>query len=203
MLLAATGQLPPDNLGRIQYRETAKEVAALAAALEPYKSHCEETAVDIAVDGFRIVGTVGRFHRERSELLWWRVGDIRAKDKVDAWLRLLALTCAVERRITAYLLGSKTNAPLIMNGPTPEQSRSHLRRWLKTWTDGQRAPLPFFPHTSLTWVTKPSGAEAAWNQSYDDGKDDYHRMVFADPPITEAFRSLAGDLLEPLVEAMQ
>ena len=203
VLLAATGQLPPDNLGRIQYRETAKEVAALAAALEPYKSHCEETAVDIAVDGFRIVGTVGRFHRERSELLWWRVGDIRAKDKVDAWLRLLALTCAVERRITAYLLGSKTNAPLIMNGPTPEQSRSHLRRWLKTWTDGQRAPLPFFPHTSLTWVTKPSGAEAAWNQSYDDGKDDYHRMVFADPPITEAFRSLAGDLLEPLVEAMQ
>lgn len=202
-LLAATGQLPRENLGRIQYRETAQEVADIAAALEPYKDHCEEVAVDIAVDGFRIVGSVPGLHRDEGEFLWWRIGDIRSKDKVEAWLRLLALTCAVERCVSARMLGSKTHAPLVVNGPAPEQARSHLRRWLKAWTDGQREPLPFFPHTSMTWVTHPSRAEAAWWQSYDDGNDDYHRMVFADAPITEAFRSLASDLLEPLDEAMQ
>ena len=202
-LLAATGQLPPENLGRIQYRESAKEVAVLATALEPYTEHCEEVAVDIAVDGFRIVGSVSGLHQDQGELLWWRIGDIRAKDKVDAWLRLLALTCAVEHPVSAYMLGTKSNEPLIVNGPEPEKARCHLRRWLRAWTDGQLSPLPFFPHTSLKWLTKPSEAEAAWQRSHDDGKDDYHRMVFADAPISDAFRLLAEDLLGPLEEAMQ
>ena len=201
-LLAATGQLPPDNLGRIQFRETAKEVAALAAALDPYTEHCEEVAVDIAVDGFRIFGTVGGV-RDGSEFLWWRIGGIRPKDKVEVWLRLLALTCAVERPVTAFLLGSKTNAPTMLKGPAPEKARSHLSRWLEAWTDGQNEPLPFFPETSWTWVTSPSKAEGAWQDNFGEGNDDYHRLVFSEAPLTDAFRSLAGDLLEPLVEATQ
>ena len=202
-LLAATGQLPPENLGRIQYRDTAKEVAALAAALTPYKDHCEEVAVDIAVDGFRIVGKVAQFHQDKTEFLWWRIGRIRPKDKVEVWLRLLASTCAVERPVTAFLHGSKTNAPTIVKGPAPEKARSHLSRWLKAWTDGQNEPLPFFPETSSTWVTKPLRAEAVWRGDYGEGNDDYHRLVFSDAPLTEAFRSLAQNLLQPLEEAMQ
>jgi len=202
-LLAATGQLPPDNLGRIQYGETAKEVAALATALEPYKEHCEEVAVDIAVDGFRIVGTVGQFHQDRTEFLWWRIGGIRPKDMVEVWLRLLASTCVVERPVTAYLLGTKANAPTIVRGPDPADARSHLNRWLEAWTDGQNEPLPFFPETSWTWVTSPSRAEAVWRGDYGEGNDDYHRVVFSEAPLTEAFRALAQRLLEPLEEAMQ
>ena len=206
-LLAATGQLPPGNLGRIQYRETTKEVAELTAVLAPYKDHCEEVAVDISIDGFRIVGAVGQFHEDKSQFLWRRIGDIRPKDKVEAWLRLLALTCALERPVTAHLLGSKTNAPLIVNGPAPALAQSYLGRWLKAWTDGRMEPLPFFPETSWTWVEAPSEApskaENAWLRNFGEGNDEYHRLVFTDAPFTEAFRSLAKDLLEPLVEAMQ
>ena len=202
-LLAATGQLPPENLGRIQHRDTAKEVAVLTATLAPYKDHCDEVAVDIAVDGFRIVGVVAGVHRDENEFLWRRIGDIRAKDKVEVWLRLLALTCAVERPVTAWLLGSKTNAPTVLKGPAPERARSHLRRWLEAWTDGQNEPLPFFPETSLTWVTHPSRAEAVWRRDYGEGNDDYHRLVFSDAPSTDTFRSLAQNLLEPLEEATQ
>lgn len=202
-LLAATGQLPPGNLGRIQFRETAKEVAELAAVLAPYKDHCEEVAVDIAVDGFRIVGAVEQFHEDKSQFLWRRIGDIRPKDKVEAWLRLLASTCAVERPVTAYLLGSKTSALTIVKGPAPEQARSHLRRWLKAWTDGQIEPLPFFPETSWTWITRSSRAEAVWGGDFGEGKDDYHRLVFSKAPLTAAFSSLATDLLGPLEEATQ
>ena len=202
-LMAATGKLPPENLGRIQYRETEQDVAEIVAALEPYKDHCNEVPVDISIDGLRIVGSVGQFHQDKARFLWRRIGDIREKDRVEAWLLLLALTCEVERPLTAILLGSKTNVPAIMAGPAPEQARSHLGRWLKAWTDGQNAPLPFFPKTSWTWVTSPSRAEAVWRDDYGEGKDDYHRIAFGDDPFTGTFRSLAKELLEPLVGAMQ
>ena len=202
-LVAATGQLPPENLGRIQYRETEQEVAEIVAALEPYRDHCNEVAVDLSINGLRIVGSVGQFDKDRAQFLWRRIGDIREKDRVEAWLLLLAATCAVERPVTAILLGSKTNAPTIMTGLAPEQARTHLRRWLEAWTDGQIAPLPFFPKTSWTWVTNPSRAEAVWQDDFGEGKDDYHRIAFGDDPFTGAFRSLAKELLEPLVEALQ
>ena len=202
-LLAATGQLPPGNLGRIQYGETAKEVAALAAALEPYKEHCEEVAVDIAVDGFRIVGTVAQFLQDKTEFLWSRIGGIRPKDMVEVWLCLLASTCAVERPVTAYMLGTNTNAPTIVRGPEPADAYSQLSRWLEAWKDAQNEPLPFFPETSWTWVTSPSKTETVWRRDYGEGNDDYHRLVFSEAPLTEAFRSLAQRLLEPLEEAMQ
>ena len=202
-LVAATGQLPPENLGRIQYRETERDVAEIVAALAPYKDHSEEVAVDVSIDGLRIVGAVGQFHEDKARFLWQRIGDVREKDKVEAWLLLLALTCEVERPITAALLGSKTKAPTIVQGPAPEKARSHLSRWLKAWTDGQTAPLPFFPKTSWAWVTNPSRAEAVWQDDYDGGKDDYHQIAFGDDPFTGTFRSLAKELLEPLVEAIQ
>ena len=203
-LVAATGQLPPENLGRIQYRETERDVAGIVAALAPYKDYCTEVAVDVSIDGLRIVGSVGQCHKDRARFLWQRIGDIREKDRVEAWLLLLALTCSVERPVTAILLGSKTNAPAIMAGPAPEQARSHLDRWLKAWMDGQRQPLPFFPTTSWKWLTgNASQVEDAWFGLYGDGKDDYHRIAFGDDPFTGAFRSLAKELLEPLVEAMQ
>ena len=202
-LLAATGQLPPGNLGRIQYGETAKEVAALAAALAPYKKHCEEIAVDITVDGFRIVGTVAQFLQDKTEFLWSRIGGIRPKDMVEVWLHLLASTCTVEHPVTAYMLGTNTNAPTIVRGPEPADAYSQLRRWLEAWTDAQNEPLPFFPETSWTWVTSPSKTESVWRREYGEGNDDYHRLVFSEAPLTEAFRALAQRLLEPLEEAMQ
>ncbi len=202
-LAAASGRLPPENLGRIQYRETEQEVAEIVAALEPYKDHCNEVPVDVSINGLRIVGTVGQFHKDKARFLWRRIGDIREKDRVEAWLLLLALTCEVDRPLTAILLGSKTNAPAIMAGPAPEQARAHLGRWLKAWTDGQNAPLPFFPKTSWTWMANPPGAEAVWRDDYGEGQDDYNRIAFGDDPFTGAFRSLAKELLEPLVKAMQ
>ena len=202
--VSATGQLPPENLGRIQYRETEQEVAEIVAALAPYKDHCDDVAVDVSIDGLRIVGAVGQFHKDKTQFLWRRIGDIREKDKVEAWLLLLAATCAVERPVTAVLLGSKTNAPSIVKGPAPQKAQLHLRRWLKAWIDGQREPLAFFPTTSWKWLTaNASQVEEAWWGRYGEGKDDYHRIVFGDEPFTGAFRSLAKELLEPLVEAMQ
>ena len=203
-LLAATGQLPPENLGRIQHGETARVVSDFAAALTPYTDHREEVEVDIAVDDFRIVGVVGQYHPEKAEMLWSRIGNVREKDTVEAWLLLLALTCAVEHPAAAMLLGSSANEPIRIQGPKPAQARAHLRRWLQAWTDGRREPLAFFPTVSWLWQTKNSfNTQKDWSERFDGGKDDYQRMVFGDDPQQGAFNSLAKELLGPLAEAMR
>ena len=203
-LLAATGQLPPGNLGRIQYRETAKEVAGLATALKPYKEYCDEVDVDIAVDDFRIVGRVKQFHAGKNGLLWSRVGNIRPKDQVEAWLLLLALTRAVEHRVTAHLLGLRGDVkPCIMEGPNPVEAQSHLRRWVKAWYDGQDRALPFFPTTSWARINNPLKFEGAWSGDYGEGHDAYHQLVFGIDPFNNEFHSLAQDLLKPLRDALQ
>ena len=202
-LLAATGQLPPGNLGRIRYRETAREVAGFATALAPYKEHCDEVEVDIAVDDFRILGRVKQFHADKKELLWHRIGNLRPKDQVEAWLLLLALTRAVEHRVTAHLLGLRGDVePRIVEGPSPAEAQSHLRRWIKAWHDGQNKPLPFFPATSWARIND-SNFKDVWSRGYDDGKDAYHQLVFGIDPFNNEFHSLAQDLLEPLKEALR
>ena len=203
-LLAATGQLPPGNLGRIAYRETAREVAGFATAIAPYKEHCDEVDVDIAVDDFRIVGRVKQFHADKKELLWRRIGNIRPKDQVEAWLLLLALTRAVEHRVTAHLLGLRgVVKPCIMEGPNPKEAQSYLLRWIKAWHDGQNRPLPFFPTTSWARIANPTKFEDAWLRDYGESHDAYHQLVFGIDPFNNEFHSLAQDLLKPLKEALQ
>ncbi|MDE0452794.1 MAG: exodeoxyribonuclease V subunit gamma [Gammaproteobacteria bacterium] len=202
-LLAATGQLPPGNLGRIQFREKAQEVEGFATALKPYEDYRADVAVDITLGGNRIIGRVPRVHAENNALLWRRVGRLRPKDQVEAWLLLLALTCQTERCVTAHLLSLQGDVKQsVLTGPDPDEARSHLRRWIEVWRDGQRRLLPFFPATSLARISG-SNFEDIWSRGYDDGLDAYHELVFGLDPFGKELDSLAQDLLQPLKEATQ
>ena len=203
-LMAATGQLPPGNLGRIQYRDKAREVEGLAKALNRYQGYSTEVAVNVAGDGFRIVGRVPRVHAAENALLWSRVGRIRSKDRIEAWLLLLALTCECEHRVTAHLLGVQRDVEhSTLEGPEPGEAQRHLRRWTEAWSNGQCRPLPFFPSTSWARIARPSRYEEAWSGDYGDGTDAYHQLVFSVDPFGRDFHSLAQDLLQPLHEALQ
>ena len=203
-LMAATGRLPPGNLGRIQYRDKAKEVEDFATGLEPYRDYSTEVAVDITVAEFRITGRVQQVHADENALLWRRVGSIRPKDQIEAWLLLLALTCQSERRVTAHLLGLREGVKRsILEGPEPDEAQCHLRRWTEVWDEGQSRPLPFFPATSWARITRPSRVEEAWSGDYGDATDAYHQLVFSVDPFGRDFDSLAQDLLQPLQEALQ
>lgn len=202
-LWTATGQLPPGNFGHIQYREKAKEVEDFVTGLEPYRNYNAEIAVDITVGDFRVSGSVKQVHAQDNALLWSRVGNIRPKDQVEAWLLLLALTCQSERRVTAHLLGLRGEVKhSILEGPEPAEAQCHLRRWTEVWCDGQCRPLPFFPATSLARIGA-ADFERTWSRGYDDGLDAYHQLVFGVDPFSNEFDSLARDLLQPLQEALQ
>ena len=204
-LAAAGGLLPPGNMAHIQHRESAGEVARLQEALQPFRDHRAAAEVDIVIDGIRVVGTVERFHGEKNELVWSRIGAIRAKDRIAVWLRLLALTVARDCRLTACLFGSKHGAESsTLAGPSPERARELLGDWIAAWQQGRRQPLPFFAHTSWEWTAgqSSSAVASAWaGQPWSEGNDPVHRTIFGDDPVDDSFRDLAGRLLGPLREA--
>lgn len=206
-LAAARGLLPPQNLGRVQHQESSTHVKALLNELQAYREHEEAQAqqVDIVLGDARVVGTVRRFHETRSQLLWWRIGRVRPKDRIMVWLRLLALTCQRNRGATAHLFGVKKDVQAVsLDGPPPADARSMLEDWVALWRDGQRGPAPFFASTSWAWVTGKNSIEAArkeWNSGFGEGKDSCHQLIFGDDPCSEEFERHAERLLEPLKQA--
>ena len=157
------------------------------------------------MNGTRIVGLVEQLNGDRDELVWWRIGRIRAKDRIAAWLRLLALSAAHDSRITAYLFGSKDGAkPCTISGPAPEEARALLADWVATWRDGRRKPLPLFAEASWKWTEKQSDSavQTGWtNQPWSEGNDPVHRMMFGNDPVDDSFMDLANRLFGPLREA--
>ena len=208
-LAAASGLLPPGNMADIQHRESAGEVARLHEALQPYRDHNATAEVDAVtgdsrVVGSRVVGVVERFHGEKNELVWWRIGTIRAKDRIAVWLRLLALTGTLDRRLTAYLFGSKNGESSTLAGPSPERAGELLGDWVTAWHEGQRKPLPFFAEASWVWTAKQSSTAvaSAWSgMPWSEGNDAVHRMIFGDEPVDDSFKDLASRLLGPLRDA--
>ena len=208
-LAAAGGLLPPGNMAGIQHRESAGEVAALREALRPYEDHTARPEVDIVVNGTRIVGVVERFHGGRNELMWWRIGRIRAKDRIEVWLRLLALTVALDCRLTAYLFGSKNADTSTLTGPPSERARALLGDWVSAWREGRHKPLRLFAEASWKWTERQSASavKTGWiSQPWSEGYDPVHRMMFGDDPVEDpvddSFKHLASHLLGPLREAM-
>ena len=205
-ILLAKGALQQSNLGRVECRERTLEVAQLADALAPYREHLEAPPldVDVQVGDICLSGAVVGYHAD--ELVAHRVGRLRSKDYIDAWLRLLCLVCTVERPMCAVLLGVGQDVEhLQIQSPDANTARCYLAQWFKAWARGWRAPLPFFPSTSWEWIAGgPYDAHQAWvANAYGDGQDSYNRLAFPDGPLgDETFETLAKELLEPLKAAI-
>ncbi|MDE0692710.1 MAG: exodeoxyribonuclease V subunit gamma [Gammaproteobacteria bacterium] len=207
-LVRARGLLPPGNLGAVEHRRGAVQVATLRQALVPYAENQDApaTLVDIDVQGIRVTGEVAGFLSSPASLLWWRIGRIREKDRIEVWLRLLALTCATGTRITAHVVGV-TNAAQeeTFAGPEPGEAARMLGNWIDAWRDGTSAPLPLFPKASWAWA-ETQDANKAWGAwadgNWPESEDHYLRLLCPQGPETEGFQNLADTLLGPLAESL-
>ena len=207
-LAAARGLLPAANLGRVQHRQSAAQVAALSEALHEFREHREAPpcGVEVALGNIRLVGAVCQFHEGSDELLFWRVGSLGAKYRIATWLRLLALICSREEPAKARMLGcGREVEEVVLGGPDPADARSLLGDWIDLWCDSRRRPLPFFASTTWAWTSREtwnSNVERMWSgQSYSEGNDACHRLIFGDNPCDDEFERLAGRLLGPLRDA--
>ena len=241
-LLHGSGRLPQAGLGRIVHEDAREEVEPLEGLLAPYQDALQAPprSVDLELGGFRIVGAIEHVGpddgasgaHESCEsgsggpgpltMVWWRLGKLRARDRIEIWLRQLAWmaaghgpleTVVVSRSRDRKSWRSATFAP-------PEDAREHLGRWLDAWWQGQSAPLRVFPETSLAYANAmvragsdgdalvEAAREKAFSTWYGDQftwgecHDPYLALVHeSGDPLTGGFEDLAEQLLVPLARA--
>ena len=225
-LLSGRGRLPQAGLGRVVHEREWEEAEQLEKQLAPHRAALDAPSreVDFEIGGFRIVGALERIGPDGT-MVWPRIGRLRARDRIEIWLRLLAWAAAGNGPAQAVGIsreGSGKQASWKSERfPAPERADEQLERWLRVWWRGLAAPLPFFPETSYAYahgIARPgrhagAGAavqEAAWDKARDkwfgndrqpgERDDPYLRLVHdGDPPLTPEFEDLAVELLVPLI----
>ena len=235
-LLHGSGRLPQEGLGRLAQQQAREEVEPLEGVLAPYRNalDAEPRAIDFKLDGFRVVGAIERVDlagapscateegeaAEPARMVWWRIGSLRAQDRIAIRLRQLAWTAAGHRPLAAAAMWRERGDWTSATFPPPDDACEELGHWLRARWRGLIAPLPVFPETSMEFAKAiaraPDGgdgvrevarekARAAWlgDGRYRQGEvlDPYRALVYDEcDPLTDEFQELAAMLLVPLME---
>ena len=243
-LLHGSGRLPQAGLGRIVHEDARAEVEPLARLLAPYRGalRAPPRPVDFELGEFRIVGAIehvgpndgapgadescepGSGGSGPRTMVWWRLGRLRARDRIEIWLRQLAWMAAGHGPLEAVVVSRSRDRRSWQTATfdPPEDAREHLGRWLDAWWQGQSAPLPVFPETSLAYanalVRAGDGGDAlveaardragsAWygdQFTWGERHDPYHALVYeSGDPLTGGFEEHARKLVVPLARAQQ
>ena len=239
-LLHGSGRLPQAGLGRIVHEDAREEVEPLEALLAPYRGAlgAPPCSVDLEIGGFRVVGAIEHVApddgapgaHESCEpgsrapgprtMVWWRLGRLRARDRIEVWLRQLAWMAAGYGPLEAVVVSRDRKSWRTATFAPPEDAREHLGRWLDAWWRGQSAPLRVFPETSLAYanaIVRAGGggdalveaarekAGSAWygdQFTWGECRDPYLALVHeSGDPLTGGFEDLAEQLLVPLARA--
>ena len=218
-LMKARGRLPNGAPGGLVYDDAHADVLELDQELEAYKDALAATPQDIALDlgDYRLTGSVESVDTERNTVLFWRIGRIREKDRIGAWLQLLAWVAQEDVGAEAHLVclapgGVKQQTLRVGNGT---DARRELRCWLDAWWRGIDRMLPFSPPASMIYAKAlghANGHQVAWQaatgswrdeRSYDELQNSYVSLAYDgdDPFPAEDFAELAEELLGPLLDA--
>ena len=215
-ILRGSGRLPQRALGRVVHERAWEEMEDLRSMLARYRGALDAPprAIDIEVARFQVEGEVEQAGPEG--MLWWRIGRLRARDRIAIRLSQLALASAGHEPASAIVVTLDGGTWRTTKLAAPEGAEAQLFRWLEAWERGQGELLPFFPETSSAYAEviarRGEGAageahekaENAWfGSSFHRGEvqEPYLALVYGDEsPITEAFRELATGLLVPRAE---
>ena len=219
-LQRGSGRLPQAALGGVVHGRVWEEVEGLHRALDPHRGALDAPPVEIDVEagGWRVTGSVENVGP--AGLVWWRPGQLRARDRIAIRLTQLALGAADAGPSGALAFSLERNAVKGTTVAVPEDAGEHLAEWLRAWGEGRSALLPFFPETSLAYASALAKGEGRadalararvawfgdpvpWGRAGEVNQDAYLQLVHdSRDPLADAFEALAADLLVPLAEAV-
>ena len=245
VLLHGSGRLPQAGLGLIVHQQARADVEPLQDLLAPYRTAIAAPPrdVDFEIEGFHVVGTIehvehlapdvakggtgtscgaGTGDSAPDRMIWWRIGRLRARDRIEIWLRQLAWAAAGHGPLDAVVIRFDEGSWKSAVFSPPGEARRQLGHWLCAWWRGLSAPLPFFPDTSFEFAGSIARAgddddearaaaavkahEAWFGGAYRRGErlDPYFSLLHdGDDPLTADFEGLAMELLVPLAGAQR
>jgi len=203
-ILRGAGLVPDGAAGDAALAERLADIEPIVAELEragpgePIEAELELGTTRLA---FRLEGVA------REGRLAWRIGRLRAVDRLRAWVEHLALAALAPAGVALRTrLLARTGAVAFEGANAPH---ARLAALLALHAAGEREPLPFFPETALAFATtaREQDEGTAWRAAADrwdaerDG-DDYLALAFRDAaPLDARFAEFARTVFAPMLEA--
>ena len=149
------GAVPPGPLGRTAVRDAADNVERLVNASARFRLPERQTVdVRIPLDGWTLLGSVGGL-RDRT-VLTVTYSNLSAKERLAAWIRLVALTAAQpDGGWTALTIGKGAKSSLL--GPLDSALAQHtLAQLIQLYRRGLTEPLPLPVKTGSAYAESRS-----------------------------------------------
>ena len=209
--LRAEGKLPVGQSGELALRPLAKQSKQLTEQIRQLNQSlntAKSVDIELSVDDVILVGRIDSLYEQN--LILWRAGKLRAKDRIALYLQWLCL-CAVPSATApqaglnqAYFISTDKLYSL----PVMEQQMAlqQLAIWLEHWQLGGDQILHFYPEAAWQWVTsqdlnKTLNTFKGNDFAAGEGTEAHIKRVCSDlTEHFEPFSQIAQRLLLPLVE---
>lgn len=211
----AAGRLPLGTPGERAFDDVAREALAFAERVRPKLEggRLPPLRIDLELGAVRVTGLLRDLYPLAQ--VHFRFARLSGKGLIRTWIHHLALLAS--RRPTdpdTSVMVPRKGDPVVF-GPV-DDPRGELARLVAVYVRGQHEPLPFFPDSSLAYVTARADGKAAdealWDarkafapsehQGGHEGEDAYVRRALASrDPFMGEFRLVPeGPTTEGLAE---
>ena len=209
--LRAEGKLPAGQSGELALRPLAKQSKQLAEQIRQLNqslSTAKSVDIELSIDDVILTGRIDSLYEHN--LILWRAGKLRAKDRITLYLQWLCL-CA-NPSTTAFQSGLNQahfiSTDKLYSLPVIEQqvASQQLAIWLEHWQLGGDKILHFYPEAAWQWVTsqdlnKTLNTFKGNDFAPGEGTEAHIKRVCSDlTEHFEPFSQIAQRLLLPLVE---
>jgi exodeoxyribonuclease V gamma subunit len=203
----ARGTLPPGVLGKPVIDRISPVVEALVR--EAGDLEVGTIDVEVALGSRTLRGTIPDVADALLRTVTY--ARLRPRQRLVAWVRLLALTVALERPFEAVTIGTAREQPIAVariSSVDVATARRELAGLLEIFDAGMREPLPLFCRTSAAYAAgeDPRGVwESGWNRRGEDVEPEHllahgraltFDEVLADPRFTDLATRVWRGLLE-------
>ncbi len=219
----AGGELPPGRAGESHLRELSENARLFAEAVRANagQRRGESEQLLLSIGRFELGARVDNLFDGR--LVRHRLTTRKPGDLLGAWIDHLLMNC-IRSTESILITATKEKQPVIERFVPVEDAQALLASLLDFYWRGLRAPLPFFPRSSLAFAerklhpTRGSSplekAQKAWGDSplpreSDFGmgperEDDYFDLAFRNvpDPLGPEFQEIAMAIFEPALRVM-
>ena len=205
--LRAEGKLPAGQSGELALRPLVKQSTQLAEQINDLNTSltpAQSVDIELLVNNVVLVGRVDSLYAQN--LILWRAGKLRAKDRIALYLQWLCL-CADAPKVglnQAHFISTEKlySLPVIEKQTALQQ----LAIWLEHWQLGGDQVLHFYPEAAWQWATsqdinKTLSTFKGNDFAAGEGTEAHIQRVCPDLTLRfEPFSQIAEALLLPLVE---